>query len=130
MTYWMLNAIFLAVVLAVVIATLLERRSPRWSSLALVMVIVLLMTALFDNIMIGVGLVGYDETRISGVFVGIAPLKDFAYAVAAVVLLPTLWTLLGRRASAVDRAQAKLSTSTSTSTSTNARTNPSGGSDG
>ena len=106
MTYWLLNAIFLAVVLAVVVATLLERRSPRWSSVALTLVVVLLMTALFDNIMIGVGLVGYDESRISGAFIGIAPLEDFAYAVAAVVLLPTIWTLLGRRASAADRAGA------------------------
>ncbi len=26
--------------------------------------------------------------------VGVAPLEDFAYAVAAVVLLPSLWALL------------------------------------
>ncbi|TBN58097.1 lycopene cyclase domain-containing protein [Glaciihabitans arcticus] len=105
MTYWMLNAVFLAVVAAVVVAVLLERRSPRWTSVAVVLVVVLLMTALFDNIMIGVGLVGYDESRISGALVGIAPLEDFAYAVAAVVLLPTLWALLAKRPSAVERAE-------------------------
>jgi hypothetical protein len=47
--------------------------------------------------MIGVGLVGYDESKISGQFVGSAPLEDFAYAVAAVILLPSLWVLLGPR---------------------------------
>jgi len=47
--------------------------------------------------MIGVGLVGYNETLISGAFVGIAPLEDFAYAVAAVILLPSLWSLLSKR---------------------------------
>ena len=47
--------------------------------------------------MIGVGLVDYDPARISGIFVGIAPLEDFAYAVAGVILLPALWVLLGRR---------------------------------
>jgi len=59
--------------------------------------LLLAMTAVFDNIMIGVGLVGYDETLISGVFIGIAPLEDFAYALAAVVLLPSIWSLLSPR---------------------------------
>lgn len=58
--------------------------------------VVVILTAVFDNVMIGVGLVGYDRALISGVFVGIAPLEDFAYAVAAVVLLPALWSLGAR----------------------------------
>ena len=95
MTYWGLNAIFLAVVAAVAIAAVVSRRGPRWASVGLVLGVVLLMTAVFDNVMIGVGLVGYDEAKISGAFIGIAPLEDFAYAIAAVVLLPSLWTLLG-----------------------------------
>ena len=57
------------------------------------------MTAVFDNVMIGIGLVGYSVDLISGVFLGIAPLEDFAYAVAAVILLPALWTLLPARQS-------------------------------
>ena len=60
-------------------------------------VVLLLMTAVFDNIMIGVGLVDYAPDRISGVKIGIAPLEDFAYSVAALVLLPSVWTLLGGR---------------------------------
>ena len=95
MTYWGLNAVFLAVVAAVAIAAVVSRRGPRWASVGLVLGVVLLMTAVFDNVMIGVGLVGYDETKISGAFIGVAPLEDFAYAIAAVVLLPSLWTLFG-----------------------------------
>ena len=95
MTYWGLNAIFLAAVAAVAIAAVVSRRGPRWASVGLVLGVVLLMTAVFDNVMIGVGLVGYDEAKISGAFIGIAPLEDFAYAIAAVVLLPSLWTLFG-----------------------------------
>jgi len=97
MTYWALNAIFLAVVAAVAIAAIVARRAPRWACVAVALVVVLLMTAVFDNIMIGVGLVGYDEAKISGGFIGIAPLEDFAYAVAAVVLLPSLWALFRGR---------------------------------
>jgi lycopene cyclase domain-containing protein len=94
-TYWALNAIFLAAVAAVAVVAVLSKRAPRWASVGLVLGIVLMMTAVFDNIMIGVGLVGYDEAKISGAFIGIAPLEDFAYAIAAVVLLPSLWCLIG-----------------------------------
>ena len=94
MTYWALNAVFLGVVAAVAVAAVLSKRGPRWASVGLVLGVVLLMTAVFDNIMIGVGLVGYSPEKISGAFIGIAPLEDFAYAVAAVVLLPSLWCLV------------------------------------
>ena len=97
MTYWTLNAIFLSVVAVVAIVAVVLRRPPRGLAVLITLGVVLLMTAVFDNIMIGVGLVGYDESLISGGFIGIAPLEDFAYAIAAVVLLPSLWTLLGPR---------------------------------
>ncbi|MBC7725165.1 MAG: lycopene cyclase domain-containing protein [Burkholderiaceae bacterium] len=102
MTYWAINAVFLAVVAAVGVAALVQVRRRRRTGIPGLAIlaplgIVLVMTAVFDNIMIGVGLVGYDRELISGVFIGIAPLEDFAYAVAAVLLLPSLWVLLGRR---------------------------------
>ena len=99
MTYWVLNAIFLGVVALVAVAAVLTRRAPRWLNVGLTAGVLLVMTAVFDNVMIGIGLVGYNADLISGVFVGIAPLEDFAYAVAAVILLPALWTLLPTRQS-------------------------------
>ena len=100
MTYWALNGIFLGVVAVVVIVAILSRRAPRWARVLGVLAVVLVMTAVFDNVMIGVGLVGYEASLISGAFIGIAPLEDFAYALAAVLLLPSLWALLGGRAAA------------------------------
>jgi lycopene cyclase domain-containing protein len=97
MTYWALNAFFLAAVAVVVIVALALRRPPRWLAVLATGVILLIVTAIFDNVMIGIGLVGYNSRLISGAFIGIAPLEDFAYAVAAVVLLPCLWSLLERR---------------------------------
>ncbi len=115
MTYWALNAVFLAAVGVVVLAAALASSAARrreatgdrprgavgrrrpWRAIALTGVVVLAMTAVFDNVMIAVGLVGYDSDRISGAFVGIAPVEDFAYAVAAVILLPALWMLLPAR---------------------------------
>jgi lycopene cyclase domain-containing protein len=97
MTYWTLNTFFLAAVAVVAIVAIALRRPPRWLLVLACAVILLLVTAVFDNVMIGVGLVGYNRTLISGVFIGIAPLEDFAYALAAVILLPSLWALLGKR---------------------------------
>ncbi len=97
MTYWGLNAIFLAVILVV---GLLALRRLRWPAIGLTAAVLLVMTAVFDNIMISVGLVAYNESLISGAFIGVAPLEDFAYAVAAIIGLPSLWVLLERRPSA------------------------------
>jgi lycopene cyclase domain-containing protein len=97
MTYWVLNAYFLAAVAIVAIVALVTRRAPRWLAVLIGCGILLVFTAIFDNVMIGIGLVGYDSKLISGVFVGIAPIEDFAYAVAAAVLLPSIWGLLPAR---------------------------------
>ena len=48
-------------------------------------------------IMIAAGLFSYAPGLISGLSMGLAPLEDFAYPVAAVLLLPALWLLLGER---------------------------------
>lgn len=97
MTYWLLNLPFLAVVAVVAVAAILVHRSPRWRAVGVTAIVVLVLTAVFDNVLVGVGIVGYDPALISGVFVGVAPIEDFAYAVAAIVLLPSLWSLLSPR---------------------------------
>jgi lycopene cyclase domain-containing protein len=80
-TYWTLNAIFLAVVaVTLVAASVLGRRGRRgrrrlnWPALGITLAVLLVMTAVFDNVMIGIGLVAYNESLISGAFIGIAPL--------------------------------------------------------
>lgn len=97
MTYGLLNVVFLAVVALVAIAAIVARRSPRWRAVGLAALLMLALTAIFDNIIIGTGLVAYDDSLISGVRIGIAPIEDFAYTVAALVLLPAVWELLARR---------------------------------
>ena len=97
MSYWGLNAFFLGAVAVVAVIAIALRRPPRWVAVLASAVILLIVTAVFDNVMIGIGLVGYNRSLISGVLIGIAPLEDFAYALAAVILLPSLWALLARR---------------------------------
>jgi lycopene cyclase domain-containing protein len=98
MNYWALNAFFLAAVAIIAaLAALKVRRSRPAVAVAVTLGILLVFTVVFDNVMIGVGLVGYDPALISGVRIGIAPLEDFAYAIAAAILLPSLWMLLPAR---------------------------------
>jgi len=98
MNYWQLNAVFLAAVaVAGCFALAKSRRIMPWLAMVGTLGILLLVTAVFDNVMIGIGLVGYDTSKISGAFIGIAPLEDFGYAVAAAVLLPSVWLLLPGR---------------------------------
>jgi lycopene cyclase domain-containing protein len=97
MTYWALNAFFLGAVAIIAMAALVSHRAPRWLAVLIAVGILLVFTAIFDNVLIGLGFVGYNRALISGMFIGRAPLEDFAYTVAAVVLLPSLWTLLDRK---------------------------------
>ena len=99
MTYWLLNLVFLVPALAIGIfaATRATRRTPHrhpFARMAVTLIVMLVMTAVFDNLMIAVGLFGYNPDVISGIFLGLAPLEDFAYAIAAAILLPGLWLLL------------------------------------
>ena len=101
MTYWALNAVFLLPAAAVLALALRARRGRKrefLKALAATAGVLLALTAVFDNVMIAAGLFWYNPDRISGAFLGRAPLEDFAYAVGAVLLLPALWLLLGRRA--------------------------------
>jgi len=94
-TYLLLNLPFLGVVALVAVAAGLSRRAPRWRAVGLAAIPLVLLTAVFDNVIVGSGVVAYDPSRISGLRLGVMPVEDFAYAIAAVVLLPSLWTLLG-----------------------------------
>lgn len=55
--------------------------------------VLVVLTAVFDNAMIAVGLMQYSAAHTSGLHVGAAPLEDFAYPIAGLILLPSLWVL-------------------------------------
>ncbi|MBG0740186.1 lycopene cyclase domain-containing protein [Paeniglutamicibacter antarcticus] len=135
MTYWALNVIFLLAAGAVALGIGLFLRNlrprsgvqhtgPRDSALqdseprrrtgkmcmaaaAVSAAVLLLLTAVFDNVMISAGLFGYGADKISGPMIGRMPLEDFAYPLGAVLLLPALWLLFNRGSStAADREEA------------------------
>ncbi|MGO3147134.1 MAG: prenyltransferase [Leucobacter sp.] len=70
---------------------------PRTLLAILITVVVLItLTAVFDNVMIGLDLFHYAASGLSGWSVGLAPIEDFSYPIAGAILLPTLWLCLAR----------------------------------
>ncbi|MEN9753411.1 MAG: hypothetical protein RL670_1102 [Actinomycetota bacterium] len=91
--YLAINIPFVAFAL---VAMLLLTPRNRWAGQLVTLIPMLLLTAIFDNLIIGSGIVAYDTAKISGWMIGIAPIEDFFYTVAAVLLIPAVWTYLGR----------------------------------
>lgn len=103
MTYPLLSAAFLALAAAVLVAGLVRapdraRLVARWTVPPVITGLVLVgLTAVFDNLMIAAGLMTYASAAISGVHLGLVPIEDLAYPVAGLMLLPGLWLLLRPR---------------------------------
>ena len=113
MTYPTLAAVFLSI--AVVGAVLVPALAPvtrsrqdgrahtRWrpwphlgAVLSTVLALVVL-TAVFDSLMIAAELFHYDPAALAGPHIGLAPIEDFAYPLATAILLPAVWETLRRR---------------------------------
>jgi lycopene cyclase domain-containing protein len=67
------------------------------ASSAVAAVLLVLLTAVFDNLMIAADLFTYPVENISGLRIGLAPLEDFSYPVCAAFLVPAVFTLLPSR---------------------------------
>ena len=66
----------------------------RWLSLrplGFAAVLMFTLTAIFDNVIIGTGIVAYDEDKLLGIKILYAPIEDFAYTAVALVLIPSLF---------------------------------------
>lgn len=95
MSYALLNLFFIIPVLVLMFAS---RWLIHWGTLCYTLVALLLTTAIFDNFIIGSGVVAYDESRLLGAFIGFAPIEDFAYTLVGAILIPLTWWWLGSRA--------------------------------
>lgn len=94
MTNAVLNAGVLVVLLAVSAPVL---RRLRGRAVVGGVLLLCVLTAVFDTVMIDVGLYEFDPAKILGLHVWGAPVEDFAYAIAAGVAMPVLWTVLSRQ---------------------------------
>ena len=93
MNYLALNSVFIGISL---LALLLVPKN-RWPAYLVGLLPMLLLTAIFDNAIIASGIVAYDPTKISGVMLGVAPIEDFAYTIAAVAIVPSVWSAVLNR---------------------------------
>ncbi|MBD8024303.1 lycopene cyclase domain-containing protein [Microbacterium gallinarum] len=95
MTYALIVLPFAVVTAAVVAATARRPRfGRRMAASGLAAAALILLTAVFDNLMIAAGLFTYPSEHLSGLRIGLAPIEDFSYAVCAAFLLPAVLTLL------------------------------------
>ena len=92
MTYLLLA---MATALAGMIALVIGKKRLRFSALFLAGVVLILLTTVFDNLIIYSGIVAYDENLISGVKIWLAPIEDFSYTVFALGLVPAIFEALG-----------------------------------
>lgn len=97
MTYAGLAVPFLAAASAALALGALVRRPTRswWWATGATIVVMLALTVVFDNVMIAADLFQYESDQISGLKLGLAPVEDLAWPVAAALGLPGLWLLLG-----------------------------------
>ena len=93
MTYWLINIPFLLVAAVVLGVALGRRSSPRGLPWLISAVVMMALTAVFDNAIIGTGIVAYDPEKISGITIGFAPIEDFAYTLLAIIVVPSLFNI-------------------------------------
>lgn len=92
-TYFLVNLIY---ILVVIVGLGIKPKKPS-KSIVLTLGSLLLLTAVFDSLIVGFSIVGYSPDRIIGIFIGKAPVEDFFYAVLAVILVPTIWKLKDKK---------------------------------
>jgi len=92
-TYLILNVLFF-LTLIMFIPTKFTKPSKAWW---ITLVGLLILTAIFDPIMIHLDLFGYNEAKILGPSFFGAPIEDFFYAIYAAAVVPLIWNRVGEK---------------------------------
>jgi len=102
MSYVAVALLFLSAAAVVAVAAQVAVRPSHrwWGATAAVAAVLLVLTAVFDSLMIAADLFRFDERRLLGVRVLLAPVEDLAWPLASALALPALWALLGHRSRA------------------------------
>ena len=94
MNYLALNVVFM--LMAFVILNVIVRRSP-WRLIGWTLLAMVLVTLVFDNVIVAMGIVDYDLKKICGVLLGLVPIEDFAYTIVSVLAVSSIWHLMTRK---------------------------------
>lgn len=89
--YTLLNLSVLLVTVCILRSHISKIITRKWFTSLCVL---LALTAVFDSFIIQSGIVAYNPDSILGVFIYKAPIEDFAYTIAALLIMPFLWIKL------------------------------------
>jgi len=90
MTYLLISLPF--PILAAVLWVIRRGSAPRQVAVtAIVAAVLLVLTAVFDNLMIWAELVGYGDAQRLGLQVGLVPVEDFFYPLFVALIVPAFW---------------------------------------
>lgn len=92
-TYLILNFIFIALCVAILWRIVRKPNKTWWITL----IALLLLTLVFDNIMLWAGLFEYNTDKLLNLYIGLAPIEDFFYAILAAILVPALWQIFSTK---------------------------------
>ena len=93
MTYLILNLLFLITLIMFLPTSFRKLPKAWWLTLGGIVVL----TAIFDPIIIYLNIVDYDPSKLLGIYFFGAPIEDFFYALYAVCIVPLVWNRLGER---------------------------------
>lgn len=96
MTYLLLGLAF-TVPTILVSSLVIARRGASFKPIILAILVLLVATTIGDNLIIQSGIVAYDSSKILGIRVGVAPIEDYAYSIAAVFVVSAVWAGLEKR---------------------------------
>jgi small toxic polypeptide LdrA/B/C/D len=102
-SYLVLAACFLLPAAVVQAVSWRRGRRRHGAALLICVVAVFALTAVFDSVMIAARLFSYTRASLLGWHIGLAPIEDFAYPLAAALLCTGLWNLFPRRGAEEER---------------------------
>ena len=90
-TYLLINMAFLLFTFAIF---RIGRRklSKRWWAMFIAL---LVLTAVFDSLLVYFSFIDYNPDKILGLRIGFAPVEDFFYALYAAIIVPWFWIRFG-----------------------------------
>lgn len=94
MSYGELNFIFL--ITAGILTWIIKSRYQCFTT-PNVLLPMLLLTTVFDNLIVASGIVAYDENKLLGIKILTVPVEDFAYTIVAVLLVPAIWKAVNKK---------------------------------
>lgn len=93
LTYFLINIIFMLVVVTLIRIL----KIPIVKQWYVALIPLLLLTAIFDPLIIYFDIVGYDVDKTLGLRWLGAPIEDFMYSIMAIVMVPSLWNYFHKR---------------------------------